>query len=107
MKGIIYGSTKDVAYKKLDEIYNNYIKYTFNTAIKITKTLSEYSIIFDNDDIWIACTSSEYQRGRACNIAYIDKTIPEETIQTIIMPTLKCQPYRAYNFFWPSEDKNC
>lgn len=43
--------------------------------------------------------ATEHSRGRACNIALIDSNIDEEIVYTVIMPTVKSYPYRAYNFY--------
>lgn len=99
MKGIIYCKNIDTGIDKLNSIMKNYERINIETTnIKRIAKNSAF-VVFKNGDEWSVAIANDGSRGRACNIAYIDKNIDEEVVQTIIMPTIKALPYRAYNFY--------
>ena len=98
MKGIVFGSTFKNAEEKLLQILENYKKINIEKTL-IKHNSSELVCIMSNGDYWQAVVATIGARGRACNIAYIDREISQEIINTVIMPTLKCFPYTAYNYY--------
>ena len=62
-------------------------------------TKTEFSVEFPNGDYWIAVKATEYSRGRACNIAYIDCEIDKDIVNCVIKPTIKSFPYQAYHYY--------
>lgn len=98
MRGIVFGSTFERAKEKLLQIVENYDKmYIEKILIKDNK--QEFLCHMNNGDIWEAVVATNGARGRACNIAYIDREISQEIINTVIMPILKSFPYTAYNYY--------
>lgn len=98
MRAIIYCQEINTGMNKLNDIIKNYERINIETAITKCSHNSAF-VVFKNDDEWTVAIANDGSRGRACNIAYIDKNIDEEVVQTIIMPTIKALPYRAYNFY--------
>ena len=98
MEGIIWYKTKQKGLDQFDELINNYAKVNIGVLAIRDNHLETY-IRFLNDDVWKAVPATDHSRGRACNIALIDSDIDEEIVYTIIMPTVKSYPYRAYNFY--------
>jgi hypothetical protein len=98
MKGIIYCQKLETGldqFKKIIEDYNRLgIK---GEKPKINTNLA--FVDFDNGDRWVVMRANENVRGNVCNIAYIDRMIDEELVETIIMPTIKAAPYQAYKYY--------
>ena len=99
MKGIIYCQEINKGMNKLQDIIDDYAKTNIETTNIKRMTKTSAFIVFKNGDEWTVAIANDGSRGRACNIAYIDKNIDEEVVQTVIMPTIKALPYRAYNFY--------
>ena len=99
MRAIIYCQEINTGMNKLNDIIHNYAKINIETTNikRITKT--SVFIVFKNGDEWTVAIANDGSRGRACNIAYIDRNINEEIVQTIIMPTIKAYPYQAYQYY--------
>lgn len=98
MKGIIWYKTKQKGFMRLDELIDDYAKINIG-ILSIRNHMSETYVRFLNDDIWIVTPATDFSRGKASNIALIDNDIEQDIINTIIMPTLKLKPFRAYNFY--------
>lgn len=98
IKGIVYGATVERSLEKLKEIEEAYNNIGIETINRKASTHNVY-ITFANGDYWYSCRASESSRGMACNVAYIDYNIPTEIVNTIIKPSIKSFPYRAYNYF--------
>lgn len=98
MKGIIWYKTKQKGLERFDRLIEDYAKVNIG-VLAIKNNYSETYVRFLNDDIWMVVLATEHSRGRACNIALIDSDIDEEIVYTVIMPTVKSYPYRAYNFY--------
>ena len=55
---------------------------------------------FDNGDNWIVIKATgDNVRSHSCNVAYIDRMIPDNVVEAIIMPTIKASPYQAYRYY--------
>ena len=101
MRGIVYGKTFQRAEIQLQKIIDDYKKMGIEpeSIYKIRKSINNFSVEFPNGDYWIAGRASENSRGRACNIAYIDRDIDIEIVECIIKPTIKSFPYQAYRYY--------
>lgn len=98
MKGIVWGRFLTHAVKQLETIANDYIQAGIPIAKKIIGRTGNY-IIFENGDRWDAVAANESQRGRAANISYIESTIPDEIVKTIIIPCTKALPFTGIHRF--------
>lgn len=98
MKGIVYSTYLEVAKEQLYEIVEKYIRLGIEID-EVKKSSICYSFIFSNGDQWQARRGSESCRGLACNVAYIDRGLGKEAIQTRILPTVKAYPYQAIKYF--------
>lgn len=101
MRGIVFGKTFEQAEKQLQKIIEDYKKIGIEPAsiYHIRKSKWDFSVEFPNGDYWKAVGAATNARGMACNIAYIDQNIDDETIACIIMPTIKSFPYQAYRYY--------
>lgn len=98
MKGIVWGKTFVSAVDKLDQIAIQYEQLHIN-PIRITKSRTEYIITYENGDYWHACCVNTSSRGYKCNISYIDNSIPNEIIETIILPSTTSPPYQGIIYY--------
>ena len=98
MKGIIWYKTKQKGLMCLKRLINDYAQINIEVLIRRNNTLQVY-IQFSNNDIWLVTPAINSSRGNASHIALIDTDIEQDIVDTIIMPTLKMKPYRAYNFY--------
>lgn len=95
MTGIIwYYSNKGVGLNKLKDIMCEYVRIGIEP-----KDVKTDRVIFENGDCWSVAPAKDCCRGRACNVAYIERRTPDEIIDYIIMPAIKSFPYRAYNYY--------
>lgn len=98
MKGIIYCQKLETGleqFKKIIEDYNRLGIKCEKPKINANQAFTD----FDNGDRWVVAHANENVRGNSCNIAYIDRMIDEELVETIIMPTIKAAPYQAYKYY--------
>ena len=98
MKGIIWYKEKQKGLERLDRLIEDYAKINIGVLTIRDNQLDTY-IHFLNDDVWLLVPATDRSRGRACNVSLIDSRIDKHIINTIIMPTVKANPYRAYNFY--------
>ena len=98
MKGIIWGKTFTSAIDKLNQIAAQYEKLHIY-PIRIIKSKNEYNIIYENGDYWRACCANTSSRGYKSNISYIDMNIPNEIIETIILPSTTSPPYQGIIYY--------
>ena len=84
MRGIVWGSSFQIAKNKLKEIEEQYER-----------------LIYANGDMWQAVKAGENARGYKANISYIDRSIPDDLIDTIIKPATISPPYTAIHYFYP------
>ena len=97
MKGIVWGNTFEDAKCKLCEIEEDYKPFSDIELRRETK--HTYELYFTNGDSWMACSAIESNRGRACNISYIDHNIDADFINTIIKHCTRCKPFNALHYF--------
>lgn len=98
MKGVIWYKTKEKGLLRLEELIDDYKQINIDVQ-RVQNNTSEIHIQFSNNDVWVTTPETNNSRGIACNVALIDNDIEQDIINTIIMPTLKMKPYRAYNFY--------
>ena len=100
MRGIVYCSSFERGVQQLEQIIRDYevmgITYDFRNY---RRGITTCSIEFINGDYWKVVTASDRARGNCCNVAYIDRNISIEIIETVIMPTIKGRPYQAYRYY--------
>lgn len=99
MIGIVYGSTLEVACQKLDKMVNEWINtYGAKNIKKICKDSGKYIVTFNNET-WYASVPASGERWKRCNIALIDKSIPQETIDEHIKPYVVLKPWTAMGYY--------
>ena len=98
MKGIVWGKTFASAVDRLDQIAIQYEQLHIN-PIRITKSRTEYIITYENGDYWRACCVNTSSRGYKSNISYIDMNIPNEIIETIILPCTTSPSYQGIIYY--------
>ena len=98
MKGIVWGKTFTSAIDKLDQIAAQYEQFHIY-PIRIIKSKNEYIITYENGDYWRACCVNTSSRGYKCNISYIDNSISNEIIETIILPSTTRLPYQGIIYY--------
>ena len=98
MIGIVWSKTFASAIDKLDQIAAQYEQFHIY-PIRIIKSKNEYNIIYENGDYWRACCVNTSSRGYKSNISYIDMNIPNEIIETIILPSTTSPPYQGIIYY--------
>ena len=98
MRGIIWYSQKDIGLKQFKKICDGYKRLNID-CLRIRETSMQIFAEFRNGDVWKAIPATDSSRGHSCNVAYIDKNIPQFTIDMRIMPCIKALPYKAYNYY--------
>ena len=98
MTGIVWCNTLIEGIEQLERIEEQY-KAMGIKSIEKNKSISHYSIIFENEDYWKVVISTENARGHKCNISYISRQIPLSVIKTIIFPCTRALPYTAYHYY--------
>lgn len=98
MKGIIYCSTLKIGLEQFKKIIEDY-SYLGIKCDKPKVNADQAFVNFDNGDKWVVVKANESARGNSCNIAYIDRMISDELVETVIMPTIKAFPYQAYRYY--------
>lgn len=104
MKGAVWGSTFQIASKKLDEVIEQYTMYRIPPR-RVTKSKYNYWVEFENGDVWRACSARESMRGIKSNVAYIDQMISPIFVDTVIKPCTTAFPFQAVHYYWPGEDE--
>lgn len=94
MTGIIWGRTQDRANEEFEKVKNEYL-----THGKVLTYIKKDSFETQDGDCWKAVKANDFARGYCCNISYIDKTIPENIINEIIVPATKCYLYQGFKYF--------
>lgn len=94
MRGIVwYEERVGDAHNMLKTLQDNYARMGYNiTRKKFTFFEAE------NGDRW-DIRRAESSRGYRANVSYIDKNIPQEVIERIIMPQTSAHPWFAVNYF--------
>lgn len=102
MRGIVWGSSFQIAKNKLKEIEEQYERLGYKPLTKRNGNASNtYELVYANGDMWQAVRVSENARGYKVNVSYIDRAIPDHLIDTIIKPATISPPYTAIHYFYP------
>ena len=97
MRGIVWGNSFQTAKNKLKEIKEQYERLGYKSLSKKNCNRTNiYEVIYANGDIWQAITT----RGYKANVSYIDRSIPDNIIDTIIKPATVSPPYTAIHYFY-------
>ena len=100
MRGIVYCSNFENGIQKLEQIIQDYeIMGITYELYNYRRGITTCSVEFTNGDYWKIVHASDSARGNCCNVAYIDRNISTEIVETIIMPTIKAKPYQAYRYY--------
>ena len=94
MTGIIQGRTQERANEELERVRDQYLAYE-----KVLSYIRKDGFGTQDGDCWKAVKANDSARGYLRNISYIDKTIPENIINEIIIPATKCYPYQGFKYF--------
>lgn len=84
MNIIVYGSTKQIAYDRLDKLLGN---MRYKEIERVIKNQYEYTVVLKNGDIYKALMASDNARGYKWQYAVIDKTIDKKIIDNVILPS--------------------
>lgn len=98
IKGIVWGKTLERALLKLEKIKSDYTHANIE-VIKEQKNQWSHFILFSNGDEWYAVSAAENQRGRRCNVSFIDDMIDTELVNTIIKPITKMPPFSIWQHY--------
>ena len=102
MRGIVWGSSFQIAKNKLKEIEEQYERLGYKPLSKRNSNRTNvYEVVYANGDIWQAITVNTNARGYRANISYIDRSISDNLINTIIKPMTTQPPYNAIHYFYP------
>ena len=102
MRGIVWGSSFQIAKNKLKEIEEQYERLGYKPLTKRNRNASNtYELVYANGDMWQAVRAGENARGYKVNISYIDRSIPDDIIDRIIKPATISPPYTAIHYFYP------
>lgn len=83
LKIIVYGSTRDRAYNKLQDLLDN-MKY--GKVNRVNKNSFNFTVELKNGDLYIALLAFEGAKGHKWDYAYIDHRIDKEIVNNIILP---------------------
>ena len=102
MRGIIWYNPlyREEAQEVFDRIAEYYKKRDLIVQHKISRNGD--TLILKNEDIWKLIPAIEQHRGQKSNVAYIQRSIPTEFIDTIIAPCNCALPWNAHRFFGES-----
>ena len=102
MRGIVWGSSFQIAKNKLKEIEEQYERLGYKPLTKRNGNASNtYELVYANGDMWQAVRAGENARGYKANISYIDRSITDDIIDRIIKPATISPPYTAIHYFYP------
>ena len=102
MRGIVWGSTQDIATNKLIQVIK---EYRMIGIIPDREVITKHNawVKFENGDYWVACGSVESARGYKANISYVDRAINRNFFNTVIKNCTIGFPYRGFLFFGEGE----
>ena len=98
IRGIVWGKSLERALSKLEQIKSNYT-YADIEVVKEQKNHLSHCILFSNGDEWYAVRAAESQRGRRCNVSFIDDMIDTEIVNTVIRPITKMPPFSMWQYY--------
>lgn len=98
MRGIIWYQNFATGLNKFENLIQDYKRINIE-MIKTVSCKHNQTAYFSNGDIWELVCANENSRGKSCNIGLFEYGLPEELINTVLMPCIKSYPYQAYNFY--------
>ena len=98
MKGNVYGSTIEIANRKLEEIIEDYKSMGY-LVTRYVKSLNGSFVEFNNADFWQAVRAGDGQRANRCNVAYIDYNIDQDIINYTVRPAITLKPFQAERYY--------
>ena len=102
MRGIVWGSSFQIAKNKLKEIEEQYERLGYKPLTKRNGNASNtYELVYANGDMWQAVRAGENVRGYKANISYIDRSISDYLIDVVIKLATVSPPYTAIHYFYP------
>lgn len=84
-KTIVFGTTKTVAYEKLNEMLGNML---IKDVEDVNTNGKDMIVRLNNGDIYEIAVANNSSLGKRCDYAYVDKNIEIETLSTIILPCI-------------------
>lgn len=84
-KIVVFGNTKELATRKLEEILNN-IQYS--KVKDVRKSRFDMRAELHNGDTYQVSSASDSSRGMRFNIAYVDRNITLDFLNQVIRPNL-------------------
>jgi hypothetical protein len=90
---VIFGSTKERAFNKWQDILNN---MRFGDVDKVS--MADGVFVLTNGDVYKAVTGNDGARGYRCDYAYIDRFMSVDIMDKVIIPCLK-QENGSFEFF--------
>lgn len=99
IRGVIWKASphSKAAEELFDQLIDNYrLK---GHTVKVFK--SKYSMRFsvDNGDFWEAVSAHESFRAKRCNISYIERGVPRDFVNDVIVHCTTAYPFRAITYF--------
>ena len=98
IKGIIWCKSVERRIEKLKTIILNY-SFSMIGYEYVAKSYNGAGCKFSNGDIWEVVIAGENQRGRICNISYIEYGVDKQIIDNIIIPSTIDLPFHGYSYF--------
>lgn len=100
---IIYGSTMERAFNKLQELLDSMNQEDINKVIKTSPNTGIFTIELNNGDYYKAIRASDNARGYRWQYAYIDKDIGQEALDHVVY--CKFIPEYGIDDYW-NYDRN-
>ena len=92
LKIIVYSSTRDRAYNKLQDLLDN-MKY--GEVNRVNKNSFNFTVELKNGDLYIALLTFEGAKGYKWDYAYIDYLIDRKILYDIIFPACLYDRYEG------------
>ena len=97
MKILVYGSTKERAFYKLQNLLDN---MRYGDVSKVRKSSFDLAVELKNGDTFQAVTVSDNVRGRKWDYAYIDVLIDVSLINNVIFPSFSYKGNLEDSYEW-------
>ena len=98
MKGIIWYIDKNKGEERMKQLIGEY-QFLNIDIDSIKNSKAQYKVQFKNNDFWQLIPALDSSRGNICNISLVQKEIPKNVINEIILPCTKSKPYRAIGYY--------
>lgn len=99
MIGVIF-SNKDLT-SGLNQLSKMISYWEYSSNIITRKNVTSYGVTIElnHKDIWRVIVPNDNVRGLRCNVALIDKNIPQEIVKTIIAPMATNPVWNAIGYY--------